>query len=177
LLSLHSQGDATALDRLTPLIYDELHRMAVFYFRREPRGGTLQPTALVHEAFLRLVGARASWENRAHFFAAAAQAMRRVLIDRGRARRAVKRGGRNVFVTGLDDVEAPAPQAAFDVLDIDRALRKLAAIDERQGRIVELRVFAGLEIDEIGEVLGISGRTVKREWRLARAFLMRELAN
>jgi RNA polymerase sigma factor (TIGR02999 family) len=184
LLLRWSEGDADALERLVPLIYDELKRIASHQLRRERPEHTLAPTALVHELYLRLVDQRgATWQNRAHFFGLAAQLMRRILVDHARARQADKRGGSMTRVS-LDHVaEGSAPEpyevaldpAAADVLAIDEALERLAAIDQEQGRIVELRFFGGLTVEETAHVLNRSPRTIKREWRLARAWLHREL--
>ncbi|MGH9371892.1 MAG: sigma-70 family RNA polymerase sigma factor [Vicinamibacterales bacterium] len=184
LLLRWSKGDERALDRLLPLIYAELRRIASQQLRNERRDHTLAPTAVVHELYLRLVDQRRStWENRAHFFGLAAQLMRRILVDHARARHAGKRGG---SVTRLsleealdeshDDPGAPgAAQSAADVLEIDLALERLSKVDPDQARIVELRFFAGLTVEETAHILKRSPRTVKREWRLARAWLYREL--
>ena len=167
-------GDARALDRLIPLLYDELRALAAGYLRGERESHTLQPTALVHEAFLRLVDQRtATWQNRAHFFGIAAQAMRRILADHARRRLAAKRGGGQLVTLG-DDVPLPGGSGA-DVVRVDEALDRLAAQDERQARVVEMRFFAGLTIEETAEVLGVSPMTVKRDWMVARAWLQREL--
>lgn len=171
-----SQGDQTALERLLPLIYDECRLIASRQLRHEHRQHTLDPTALVHEAYLRLVGQRhATWENRAQFFGVVAQVMRRILVDYARARSAKKRGGSAVLVS-LDAAaeDSPAPQAT-DIIAIDDALERLAARDPDQVRIIELRFFAGLSVEETAHVLNRSPRTVKREWRLAKAWLYREL--
>jgi RNA polymerase sigma factor (TIGR02999 family) len=171
-----SQGDQTALERLLPLIYDECRRIASRQLRREHRQHTLEPTALVHEVYLRLVGQRhATWESRAQFFGVVAQVMRRILVDYARARHAKKRGGSAVLVS-LDAAaeDSPAPEAG-DILAIDEALERLAAHDPDQVRIIELRFFAGLSVEETAHVLNRSPRTVKREWRLAKAWLYREL--
>ena len=171
-----SDGDLTALERLVPLIYDECRRMAARHLRRERGEHTLGPTALVHEMYLRLVDQRrASWQNRAQFFGIAAQLMRRILVDHARARQAKKRGGAPLLVSldaALDSGDDPG---AADVLAIDDALHRLAALDPEQERIVELRFFAGLTVEETAHVLGRSARTVKREWQLAKAWLFREL--
>lgn len=173
-------GDRAALDALLPAVYDELHQQAARALRREAPGHTLQPTGLVHEAYLRLVDQRrARWENRAQFFGVAAQLMRRILVDHARSRRADKRGGGARAVTlGTDlpagDGAAGSP-AALDVLALDDALARLAALDPRQARVVELRYFGGLDIDETAAALGISPATVKREWTVARAWLRRAL--
>jgi RNA polymerase sigma factor (TIGR02999 family) len=171
-----SRGDRTALDRLMPLVYDELRTLAGRSLRHERTGHTLQGTALVHEAYLKLVDQRrVRWQDRAHFFAVAAQVMRRILVDHARRHGAAKRGSGK---PGLppDEADAAAPQAPLvDWLALDRALDRLATIDERQVRIVELRFFGGLTIEETAEVLKISQATVKNEWSLARGWLYREL--
>ena len=176
-------GDASALDDLLPRVYDELRALADAYMRRERAGHTLQPTALVHEAFLRLLRLPpGSVQNRVHFFALAAQAMRRILADHARRHRAAKRGGNAVRVP-LEVIEggaggvAAAAGGTQDVAadDLDAALEDLAKLDERQARVVELRFFGGLSIEETAEVLGVSAATVKRDWLVARAWLHREL--
>src|SRR5690349_12554622 len=169
-----SGGDRRALDSLIPLVYKQLRQLAASYLRRERAPYTLQSTALVHEAFLRLVDQRCtSWQTRAHFFGATAQIMRRILIDRARARR---RGKRNGIQLELDESLA-APERRIDLIALDEALDELAALDNRQSRIVELRFFGGLSIEEAAEVLGISPMTVKREWAVARVWLFRRLAH
>ena len=170
------QGDAAALDRLVPLVYDELRRVARRHLRREQPGHGLQPTALVHEVYLRLVDVeQLALKNRTHFFAVAAKLMRQILVDHARRQHADKRGGGATMMT-LDDV-SPAPQpASVDVLALDQALAALASIDARQSHLVELRFFAGFNIDEAAEALGISPATVEREWALARAWLFRRLS-
>jgi len=172
-------GDPTALDDLLPRVYDELRALADAYMRRERAGHTLQPTALVHEAFLRLLRLPpGSVQNRIHFFALAAQAMRRILADHARRHRAAKRGGGAVRVPlELAEGGAPATPAGDDVAadDLDAALEDLAKLDERQARVVELRFFGGLSIEETAEVLAVSIATVKRDWLVARAWLHREL--
>jgi RNA polymerase sigma factor (TIGR02999 family) len=173
------QGDAGARDRLLPLVYDQLRRLAGRQLRRERPDHSLQPTALINELYLLLVQQRATtWDNRAHFFALAAQLMRRILVDHARARHADKRGGALPTIA-LDDADEPADGDGADrviqVLAIDEALARLAALDADQARIVELRFFAGLTVEETALVLNRSPRTVKREWRLARAWLRREL--
>ena len=173
------QGCDDARDRLVPLVYDQLRRLAARQLRREAPNHTLQPTALIGELYLLLVQQRAAtWENRAHFFAMAAQLMRRILVDHARARRAGKRGGA-VPPIALEVADEPADARGADrflqVLAVDEALARLAALDEEQARIVELRFFAGLSVEETALVLDRSPRTVKREWRLARAWLQREL--
>lgn len=177
LLQAWGKGDAAALDQLVPAVYDELHRQAERYLRRERPGHTLQTTGLVHEAYLRLVDQRqADWQNRAQFFGVAAQMMRRVLIDHARSKHAAKRGGSGIQVT-LEDATAAAEERGLDLLELDEALTRLAALDPQQAKIVELRYFTGLGIEETAQVLGISPATVKREWAMARAWLRRELAS
>jgi RNA polymerase sigma factor (TIGR02999 family) len=177
LLKAWGKGDAAALDRLLPAVYDELHRQAQRYLRRERPGHTLQTTELVHEAYLRLVDQRqADWRNRAQFFGVAAQMMRRVLIDHARSKQAAKRGGSGIQVT-LEDATAASEERGLDLLDLDQALTRLAALDPQQARVVELRYFTGLGIDETAQVIGISPATVKREWVTARAWLRRELSS
>lgn len=176
LLIAWSDGDQGAFDQLITLAYGELRRQARLFLRREKAGHTLQPTALVHEAFLRLAGQnRVRWQNRQQFFAVAAQAMRRVLVDWARARASVKRGEGRTRVT-LEDIHLPSAPASVDVESLDRALDALAALDPRQARLVELRYFGGLTAAEAAQVLGISLATVKRDWTVARAWLFRELA-
>ena len=181
LLLRWSEGDADALQRLLPLVYDELRRIASNQLRRERADHALVPTALVHELYLRLVEQRrTTWQNRAHFFGLAAKLMRRILVDHARAEHAEKRGGQLTRVSLQDvlDDDPPGTQVAEvvdDVLAIDDALKRLAIIDEDQARIVELRFFAGLSVEETAHVLARSPRTVKREWRLAKAWLYRAL--
>ncbi len=179
LLREWSAGDGEALGRLLPLVYDELRRRAGAVLRSERGGHTLQPTALVHEAYLKLVGGvSVDWKDRAHFFGVAARAMRQVLVDHARARNAGKRGSGQILL-GLDDkaaAAAAAPPRSLDLLDLDRALSKLSALDERQGRLMELRLFAGLTIEESAAVLEVSHATVSREWKHAEAWLHREIA-
>ena len=171
-----SHGDEAALERLLPVIYDECRRIASRQLRREDRDHTLDPTALVHEAYLRLVDQRRStWENRAQFFGVVGQVMRRILVDYARARHAQKRGGGAVLVS-LDVAADQADDARVaDVLAIDEALERLAVQDPDQVRIIELRFFAGLTVEETARVVGRSPRTIKREWSLAKAWLYREL--
>jgi RNA polymerase sigma factor (TIGR02999 family) len=175
-LLLHwSNGDRSALDQLIPIIYDDLLRLARVRLKNEERECALQPTALVHESYLRLADqTRLQWQNRAHFYAIAANTMRRVLIDHARKRKADKRGGgiRVTLQTGMDFAEERAP----DFLLLDAALTKLAALDERKGRAIELKFFGGMTTEEIGEVLGISVATVGRELRLGQAWLRREMS-
>ncbi|MCC6928157.1 MAG: sigma-70 family RNA polymerase sigma factor [Gemmatimonadaceae bacterium] len=167
-------GQDGASDQLVRLVYSELHDLAVHYMRNERADHTLQPTALVHEAYMRLVDQRnATWQNRSHFFGIAAQAMRRILVDHARRKRATKReGGERVT---LDESVAEAPQRSVDLIALDDALLKLAALDPRQAKVVELRYFGGLDIEQVAESLGISPATVKRDWTFARAFLQREM--
>jgi RNA polymerase sigma factor (TIGR02999 family) len=162
-----------------PLVYDELRRLAASYLRRERPGQTLQATALVHEAYVRLIGEKAhNWQNRTHFLAIAALSMRQILVQRARARKAAKRGGDPERIT-IDEQLLAAPETGapdqIDLLALDAALDRLAALNERQARIVELRYFGGLGVEEAAEALGISPATVKRDWTLARAWLKREL--
>jgi RNA polymerase sigma factor (TIGR02999 family) len=168
-------GKAEALDALLPLVYAELRRVAAGYLRRERPGQTLQATGLVHEAYLRLMREQhVAWENRAHFCAIAANAMRQILVERARRRKAAKRGGAWARLT-LDEGLAAAPEAEVDVEALDEALSRLAARDPNQARLVELRYFGGLTIEETAAVLDVSPATVKRSWMVARAWLRREL--
>jgi RNA polymerase sigma factor (TIGR02999 family) len=170
-----NKGDANAPDRLMPLVYEELRKLARNYLQRERSDHTLQATGLVHEAYLRLVDQSSmSWQNRAHFFGVAAQVMRRILVDHARAHRAEKRGGEREKIA-FDEALAPSDEKAVDLIALDDALQDLVTFDPRQSRIVELRFFGGLTNEEIGEVLEISPRTIKREWRLAKAWLRREI--
>jgi RNA polymerase sigma factor (TIGR02999 family) len=170
-----SKGDHRALEELIPLVYGELRRLAGAHLRRERPSNTLQGTALAHEAFLRLVNQHGvSWRNRAHFFGIAAQMIRRILVDHARANRAAKRGAGGVKLE-IEEGMAVSSQKELDLVGLDDALNRLAAMDERQSRIVELRFFAGLSVEETAEVMGISTPTVKREWSSARAWLFREL--
>lgn len=163
--------------RLMPIVYDELRRLAAGYLRHERPGQTIQATALVHEAYVRLVAEQAHhWKNRTHFLAVAALSMRQILVERARRRRAAKRGGDPERITLDDHLLASEPSSGVDMLALDEALDRLAALDEQQARIVELRYFGGLTIDEIAEALDISPATVKRHWTIARAWLKRELA-
>ena len=168
-------GDQSALDELTPLVYAELRKLAAAYLRRERPGHTLQATALVNEAYLRLVGQKQGrWQGRSHFYGIAARLMRQVLVEHARRRGAEKRGGGRLAVTlGHADKVAGSPEV--DVLAVHEALERLAAFDEQQARIVELRFFGGLSIEEAAEALGVGHATVEREWGLARAWLRKEL--
>ena len=175
LLHEWSAGDQRALEELTPLVYEELRKQAARYLRRERQGHTLQTTALIHEAYIRLVDAQdVRWQGRAHFFAIAANLMRRILVDHARRRNADKRGGAQVLLP-LDEALAVADEMDVDLLEIDEALDRLAAIDAQQARVVELRFFSGLSVEEAAAVLGISAKTVKRDWAVARAWLRREI--
>lgn len=175
LLAEWGNGDPEAAASLMPLIYDELRRLASHFLRRERPDHTLQPTALVNELYLRLVEQRnVKWKNRANFFAVAAQLMRRLLVDHARRHHAAKRGGGNLKVS-LDEALAVADRQDVEVLPLEEALESLTAIDPQQGRIVELRFYGGLTIEETAEVLGISAATVKREWTVARVWLYREI--
>jgi RNA polymerase sigma factor (TIGR02999 family) len=175
LLQAWGGGDHAALDQLVPIVYEELHRQAQRYLQRENPGHTLQTTALVHEAYLRLVDQRqARWQNRAQFFGIAAQLMRRILVDHARRHQAAKRGGSAIQVP-LDEGGVPAVESDVDLVALDDALTRLARLDPQQARVVELRYFTGLGIEETAVALGISPATVKREWAMARAWLRREL--
>jgi RNA polymerase sigma factor (TIGR02999 family) len=179
LLQAWGAGDRDAGERLLPMVYAELRRQAARAMRRERAGHTLEPTALVHEAYLQLAGQqRAAWHNRVHFLGVAAHLMRRILVDHARARHAEKRGGGAVLLT-LDDADgpnaAPAREADVEVLALHEALERLAALDPEQARLVELRYFGGLTIEETAEALAVSPATVKREWAIARSWLRREL--
>jgi RNA polymerase sigma-70 factor, ECF subfamily len=176
LLLAWGRGDRSALDRLIPLVYEELRRLAHRYMGQERPGHTLQTTALVNEAYLRLIDAsRVRWQNRAHFFAVSAQLMRRILVDFARAHRNLKRGGAAQQVS-LDEALPVAREPDADLVALDEALTALAAIDPRQARAVELRFFGGLSVDEAAEVLKVSPETVHRDWRVAKAWLLRELS-
>jgi len=172
-----SNGDDAALEQLIPAVYQELRRMADHYLRGEDSGHSLQPTALVHEAYLRLIDqTKVEWQNRAHFFGVAAQMMRRILIDHAKAKHRVKRGGTAVKVM-LDENVNFTRERASELLALDDALQSLARMDERKSRIVELRYFGGLTVEETAQVLGISDKTVMRDWNLAKAWLYRELTS
>jgi RNA polymerase sigma factor (TIGR02999 family) len=170
------KGDQAALEKLMPLVYSELRRLASNYLRRERAEHTLQPTALVNEAYLKLVDQRnAKWQNRAHFFGISAQLMRRILVDHARQHQAVKRGGSQQQRISITSVEKFAQEPEVDLLALNEALDELAHMDAQQSRIVELKFFGGLSIEEIGEVLGIGHATVERDWKMARAWLRRQL--
>jgi RNA polymerase sigma factor (TIGR02999 family) len=173
LLAWH-EGDESTRSQLADAVYDELRRVAQHHLRGERPDHSLTPTALVHEAYLKLIDQRrVQWQNRAQFFAVASRLMRRVLVDHARARATVKRGA--ALSIALDNLEIAAAPTDVDVLDLDAALQQLAAVDERQSRLVELRFFAGLTVEEIATVLGVAPITVKRDWALARAWLFRAL--
>jgi len=177
LLVGYGRGDKEALDKLMPIVYDELRRQAARYLRREQAGHTLQTTALIHEAYVRLVDQRnVHWQNRAHFFGIAAQMMRRILVDHARTKKRAKRGGSGVRVS-LADADIAVKSQDLDVVAIDEALNRLAELDLQQSRVVELRFFSGLTVEETAEVMGISPATVKRDWSMAKAWLHRELSS
>ena len=178
LLRAWSDGDADAFDRVLPLVYEELHRMAARYLVGERASVTLQPTALVNELCIRLLGwDPARWQNRGHFFGVSARMMRRVLVDIARRRRAERRGGPNAIRVPLDEIDVPASEPGADVLAVDMALEMLAVEDPRKAQVVELRFFGGLSIEETAEALGISVRTVHSDWAMARAWLYRTLTD
>ena len=174
LLQSWSQGNEVAREELAALVYNELHRRAVSMLRREQKGHTLRPTALVHEAYLRLVGQRTSWRNSSHFFGVASQAMRRVLVDHARARHAAKRAEGGLRVELTESLASSEPREV-DLLALDAALDALAGRDQEQARLVELRFFGGLSHEEAADVMGISLAAAKREWSLAKAWLFRRL--
>jgi RNA polymerase sigma factor (TIGR02999 family) len=175
LLQAWSDGDLHARDRLVPIVYAELRRRAAVHLRRERADHTLQPTALVHEAYLRLVNQdRAQWRNRAQFFAVASEIMRRILVDRARARRMAKRSGRWERVSLVEDAAVTSPHEV-DVLDLDLALTELAAFDARKARVAELRFFGGLSLEDLADVLDTSRATTMRDWQAARAWLFKRL--
>jgi RNA polymerase sigma factor (TIGR02999 family) len=172
---LLQKGDRSALEQLSPLVYNELRKLAGSYLRRALPGQTLQPTALVHEAYLKLVDqTQIRWENRGHFFGIAAQAMRQILVDHARSQNAAKRGGGAARVE-LDESMAALPERDSDLLALDDALQELARIDPKKSQLIELRFFGGLSVEETAEVMGISVATVGREMRMARAWLQREM--
>ena len=171
-----SDGDRQSEDKLFRAVYDELHRQAARYLRREQSGLTLQTSDLIHEAYLRLIDQRdVEWQNRLHFHAIAAQQMRRILVDHARQRHAAKRGGSNLRLP-LDEAESISVELDLDFVALDEALNRLATIDLQQSRVVELRFFSGLSVEETAEVLDVSERTVKRDWHVAKAWLRRELS-
>jgi len=175
LLLAWSEGNEAALEKLTPLVYRELHRLARSYMKRETPNHTLQATALVNEAYLRLIdGSRVQWRNRTHFFAVSAKLMRRILVDFARSRRSQKRGGAAELVS-LEEAGIASPQKSDDILELDDALKKLAAVDARKSQIVELRFFGGLTVEETAEVLKIAASTVYHDYDLAKLWLLREI--
>jgi RNA polymerase sigma factor (TIGR02999 family) len=177
LLVAWGDGDESALAQLTPLVYEELHRLAHHYMSHEREGHTLQSTALVNEAYVRLIDWKnVRWQNRAHFFAVSAQLMRRILVDFARARGYQKRGG-GALPIALDEVTVVSAGKGADLVALDEAIGSLAELDERQSKVVELRFFGGLSIEETAEVLKVSPGTVRRDWSFARAWLHRELSN
>ena len=170
-----SEGNKEALDELLPLVYDELRKQAARYLRKESPGHTLQTTALIHEAYLRLIDQKnVRWQNRAHFFGIAAQLMRRILVDHARMKKRAKRGGSNIKVS-LSEAALKTPAQDLDIVALDEALKRLEQVDEQQSRVVELRFFSGLSVEETAEVLSISPATVKRDWSMAKAWLHREI--
>ena len=175
LLQAWRKGDDEALERLAPLVYQDLRALARSHLRRERAGHTLQATALVHEAFFKLLGQRSPWHNREQFFAVASRIMRRVLVDHARARAAMKRGADAPRIELEDSLAVASEARSLDLLDLDRALERLAALEPRLARVVELRYFGGLSVEEAARVLECSDRTVKRDWSFARAWLLREL--
>lgn len=176
MLARAAQGDESAVAELMPVVYDRLRGLAGDFFRHERPNHTLQPTALVHEAYVKLLGtADTDWQNRAHFFAVAARAMRQILTDHARSKRAAKRGGDQRHRVTLSGLKTPPGVSEIDLIALDEALTKLDRVDPRQCQIVELRFLAGLGVEDIAQLLELSGATVKREWRMARAWLRREL--
>lgn len=176
LLKDWSEGNQTALDELMPLVYDELRRQASRYLRNERQGHTLQTTALIHEAYLKLIGInQIEWQNRNHFFAIASTAMRRILVDYARERKRDKRGGVAENLPLDEGLQISANEKSVDLIVLDEALSRLAKLDERQAKVVELKYFSGLSIDEIAEVLGIANSTVRLDWNLAKAWLKQEI--
>jgi RNA polymerase sigma-70 factor, ECF subfamily len=176
LITLKDGDRASAAAKLMPLVYDEFRALAARHLRRERADHTLQPTALVHEAYLRLIDqTRVDWQGRTHFFAVGAQAIRRILVDHARQRKRQKRGGGAGRVV-LDESVALAPQRAEEILALDEALSRLGQLDSRQAQVVEMRFFAGMSVDEVAGVLGVSKRTIEGDWTMARAWLMRELS-
>lgn len=170
------EGDETALDRLIPLVYDEMRRLARYYMRRERAEHTLQTSALINEAYIRLVDHKGMrWQNRAHFYAVAAQAMRRILVDHARSHNYAKRGG-GARMVELDEAAAVAHEQAAEIVALDEALNELSAFDPRQSKVVELRYFGGMSVEETAEALGVSPATVMREWRAAKAWLLRAIS-
>ena len=177
LLKEIQSGDKAALDQMLPLVYGELKKLASYQLRRERSNHTLQPTALVHEAYMRLINQReVDWRDRAHFFGLASQMMRRILVNHALANKAEKRGGSEVILS-LDEVLNFSAQPGVDITLLDDALNRLERIDPQQSKIIELRFFGGLTVEEVAEVLNISSSTIKREWRIAKAWLYEQLVN
>lgn len=177
LLEAWSDGDGKVLDQLMPLVYDELHRMAKRYMSSQPSGHTLQTTELIHEAYLKLVGSKEKrWQNRAHFFGVAAQAMRHILVDHARSRQSEKRGGATQMIE-LDEAAIVSSSRAEEIVALDDALLRLSDLDQRKSRVVELRYFGGLNIDETAEVLKVSPETIIRDWKFAKTWLLREMSD
>lgn len=179
LLKAWTAGDATARERLIPLVYNELHNLARYYRRQAGSAETLQTTALVNEAYMRLVGIQGvDWRDRVHFFAVSAQLMRRILVDSARAHGAIKRGGHAALVQDLNPDQVPAPESvrAAELIELDDALTSLSQLDPRRARVVELRVFGGLTVEEAAQVLELSPQSVRRDWTLAKAWLLREMS-
>jgi RNA polymerase sigma factor (TIGR02999 family) len=174
LLVAWGEGDRSALDKLLPLVEGELHRLAHHYMSHERQDHTLQTTALVNEAYLKLIDQQVDWQNRAHFFGIAAQIMRRILIDHARKHMGPKHGGGKTI--SLDDVAVVSDERAAELVALDEALTTLEKLDERKSKVVELRYFGGLSVEETAAVLGVSGETIRREWLRAKAFLHRELS-
>ena len=171
-----SHGDQEVLDKLVPVVYEELRRQAARYLKRERPGHTLQTTALIHEAYIRLIDQKnVHWQNRAHFYAISAKLMRRILVDHARSRQAAKRGGSDIKLPLEEAMSAPEGREV-DIVALDEALERLAAIDPQQSRVVELKFFSGMSVEETAEVLGVSTRTVKRDWNVAKAWLRREIS-
>ncbi|MEP6946392.1 MAG: sigma-70 family RNA polymerase sigma factor [Acidobacteriota bacterium] len=172
-----SDGKREALDSLLPLVYDELHRQAARYLRKERPGHTLQTTALIHEAYLKLIDRRdVNWESRMHFFAVAAQAMRQILVDYAKAKHRIKRGGDNIRLSLAETMSVVEGEKGVDLIALDEALNKLDRLDAQQARVVELKYFSGLSLEETAEALHVSRATVGRDWEAARAWLHRELS-
>jgi len=177
ILARVTRGDRSAVNVLLPLVYDQLRALGASYFRQQQAGHTLQPTALVHEAFLKLVGpGQVEWASRAHFFAVAAKAMRQILTDFARRKKAAKRGGDDWQKVSLADVATPVADSPIDMMALEDALARLSELDPRQAQVVEMRFLAGLKVEEVAGVMGLSVPTIEREWRMARAWLRRELA-
>lgn len=177
LLEAWSEGKSEAIDELMPLVYQELRRMAKLYMNSQPSGHTLQTTALIHEAYLKLADQKDKrWQNRVHFFAVAAQAMRHILVDHARSHQTQKRGGETQLIS-LEDAAIISNSRANELVALDEALQNLSVLDERKGRVVELRYFGGLSVEETAEVLKVSPQTVMRDWRFAKTWLLRELSS